>query len=254
MSEQVLIDHGRLLDVLRLEVELLVDASSGASPDARVPSVPGLTLGETVRHLGSVYRMVVSWLRDGRRPGEWQRAPAPGEPVERYLLDGYAELAVELAERDPMAKAGTWWPDDQTSGFWRRRMAHETTVHRTDVQSAVPVEITEVADDVAVDGIDEALMLWFGHRLGVLGVSGTRPGSVGLRVGDRYWMTRAGPSYAEVWRADAPAMAGADARVTGTPMRIYLWLWGRVPTGAVITEGDDDAVAQLWALLRLATR
>src|SRR5690606_30156320 len=68
MSKKVLVEHGRLLDVLGVEVELLVDASSGARPDARVPAVPGLTLAETVRHVGSVYRMVVAWLRTGERP------------------------------------------------------------------------------------------------------------------------------------------------------------------------------------------
>lgn len=254
MSEKVLVDHGRLLDVLRLEVELLVDAARDVRPDARVPSAPGLTIGETQRHLGSVYRMVVSWLRDGKRPGEWRREPAAGESVADYLLAGFAELDEELAARDPYAPAGTWWPDDQTTGFWRRRMTHETTVHRADVQAAVPRAITEVADDIAVDGIDEALTLWFGHRLEVLGVSGTRMGSVGVHAGDRFWLARAGPSVTEACRSDAAAMAGADARVSGSPMRVYLWLWGRVSTGAVTTEGDEDAVAQLWALLRLATR
>jgi uncharacterized protein (TIGR03083 family) len=254
MSEKVLVSHGRLLDVLRLEVELLTDAAEGARPDARVPAAPGLTIAETVRHLGSVYRMVVSWLRDGKRPGEWRREPEPGESVQEYLRSGYAELAAELTARDPLSAAGTWWPEDQTAGFWRRRMTHETTIHRADVQSAVPMQVDEIAEDIAVDGIDEALTLWFGHRLEVLGVSGTRPGSVGVHVGDRYWLARAGPSYTEAWRADADAVAQADARVTGSPMLLYLWLWGRVSTGAVETQGDDDAVAQLWALLRLATR
>jgi len=254
MSEKVLIDHGRLLDVLGLEVELLVDASSRARPDARVPAVPGLTLAETVRHVGSVYRLVLGWLQSGDRPTDWQREPAQGESVQQYLLDGYAQLAEELAKRDPYAAAGTWWPEDQTSGFWRRRMVHETTVHRTDVQSAASLEVTDVADDVATDGIDEVLTLWYGHRLGVLGVSGTRTGTVGITVGDRHWLTKAGPSITAAWRVDAHEVMTADAQVTGTPMRLYLWLWGRVPTGAVTTDGDEDAVAQLWALLRLATR
>lgn len=254
MSEQVLIDHGRLLDVLQLEVELLVEAASGARPEARVPAAPGLTIAETLRHLGSVYRMVVSWLQDGRRPGGWRREPDEGESVEQYLLSGYASLHDELAARDPYALAGTWWPHDQTAGFWRRRMAHETTIHRADVQSAAQMPVTDISEDVAIDGIDEALTLWFGHRLEVLGVSGTRHGSVGVHVGDRFWLARAGPSYTEGTRADEVAVAGADARVTGSPMLVYLWLWGRVSTGSVTTEGDDDAVAQLWALLRLATR
>src|SRR5690606_35785184 len=216
--------------------------------------VPGLTLAETVRHVGSAYRMVVAWLRTGERPTEWQREPARGEPVQQYLRESYAELAEELARRDPHEPAGTWWTEDTAAGFWRRRMAHETTVPGPKDETAAEKDVTEVAEDVAVDGSDEVLTLWYGHRLGGLGVSGTRAGTVGISVGDRHWMTRAGPSATAAWRADADEVAGADARVTGTAMRLYLWLWGRVPTGAVTTEGDEDAVAQLWALLRLATR
>jgi hypothetical protein len=36
-------------------------------------------------------------------------------------------------------------------------------------------------------------------------------------------------------------------------MTVYLWLWGRLPFTAVRITGDMDAVAALWALLRLAT-
>lgn len=254
MPGKALIDHGRLLDVLHWEVELIVDAAEGARHDARVPSCPGLTIGETVRHLGSVYRMVVAWLREGKRPGQWQRDPSPGESAGDYMRAGFAELADELASRDPGTPAGTWWPADQTAGFWRRRMAHETTIHRTDVQSAAGLALDDIADEVALDGIDEALLLWFGHRLDVLGVSGTRNGSVGVLAADRYWVAKAGPSVTDAERTERSAALAADAVVSGAPMRVYLWLWGRLATAAVDTDGDEDAVAQLWALLRLATR
>ncbi|MQA62523.1 MAG: maleylpyruvate isomerase family mycothiol-dependent enzyme [Actinophytocola sp.] len=254
MSEQVLIDHGRLLDALRIEVDLVIDAGQHAQYDTRIPACPGLTVGETMRHLGSVYRMVESWLLDGKRPGEWQREPAPGEPVASYLRNGFDALVGEFESRDPHAPAGTWWPRDQTVGFWRRRMVHETTIHRTDVQGAAALVVTEVDADVALDGIDEVLLLWFGHRLGVLGVSGTREGSVAVCAGEQVWFARAGPSYAEARRGDESDVAVADARVSGSPMQVYRWLWGRIATNQVTTDGDDDAVAQLWALLRLATR
>lgn len=254
MPGKALVDHGRLLDVLRWEVDLIVDAAGRAHHDARVPTCPGLTIGETVRHLGSVYRMVVAWLRGGKRPVQWQRDPASGESVGDYLSTGFAELAGELAARDPGTVAGTWWPEDKTAGFWYRRMAHETTIHRTDVQSAAGLALTGIADDVALDGIDEALLLWFGHRLDVLGVSGTRDGSVGVHAGGRYWLATAGPSVTEAERVEQAAVVAADAQVSGAPMQVYLWLWGRLATAAVTTDGDEDAVAQLWALLRLATR
>lgn len=255
MSGMTLIDHGRLLETLRVEVDLLAEAARHADPDGRVPACPGLTIGETVRHVGSVYRMVLAWLSDGRRPGRWQRDPVPGQPAEDYLLAGFAQLMSEFESRDPSSPAGTWWPEDQTVGFWMRRMAHETLVHRTDVQSAAGVELTGMPDDVAVDGIDEVLLLWFGHKLGVMGVSGTRAGSVAVRSGERIWIARAAPSVAEAYRVPSGVSPPVcDATVTADPMRTYLWLWGRLPNSSIVTEGDVDAVAQTWALLRLATR
>lgn len=254
MDSHALIDYGRLLDVVEFEGELLTTAAHGVRPDAAVPACPGLTVRETVRHVGSVYRAVTGWIRDGRRPVSWPQDPAPGQPVEEYLHDGLDEMMRKLSGHDPAEPCATWWPEHQNYGFWRRRMAHETTIHRTDVESAAGTGISEIAEDVAVDGIDEVLLLWFGHRLSRLGVSGTRHGTIGIRTGQRRWLARAGPSEAVAWRAgdDEP---GAHAEVTATPMELYLWLWGRRPLTAVHVDGqDDDAVAQVWALLRLATR
>jgi len=143
-------------------------------------------------------------------------------------------------------------------------MAHETTVHRVDAQGAAGSAITAVAADIAVDGIDEVLSLWFQHRLAVLDVHGTREYAVVVRAGDREWLARAGPdrvTTSRVWEpvTEEPAMGhrtdvAPDAVVSGSPMDVYLWLWGRLPNQRVELAGDGDAVAQLWALLRLATR
>lgn len=259
MDGHALIDYGRLLDVATHEGDQLIAAAYGAHPNALVPACPGLTLRETVRHVGSVYRAVMGWLRDGRRPVSWPQEPAPGQPVEEYLRDGLHELVAELAGHDPEEPCATWWPEHQSYGFWRRRMAHESTIHRTDVQSAAGVEISEIAEDVAMDGVDEVLHLWFGHRLRRLGVSGMRQGSIVVRTGDRRWLVRAGPPEAAAWRLDPESSdhCGEEAatEVSASPMEMYLWLWGRRPLTTVHVEGeDDDAVAQVWALLRLATK
>lgn len=254
MSAHARIDYGRLLDVLRVEGELLAASAHGARPDLPVPGCPGLLLGEVLRHTGSVYRMVRSWVGDGRRPETWQRAPAPWQDVADYHLSGLRELLAELAAHEPDEPCATWWPADRSYGFWRRRMAHETTVHRVDVQAAAGATVTSISADVAVDGVDEALILWFGHRLTVLGVAGTQRGIVGVRTGEHCWLTRAGPAGMEARRATLTELAGADAMVSGPPEQVYLWLWGRLPVRVVRWEGDEDAIAQVWALLRLATR
>lgn len=254
MSRQVLIDHGRFLEALRFETDLLVGAAHDAQHGTPVPSCPGLLLGEVLRHLGSLSRVVRGWLLDGRPPEEWQSEPVPGQPLAEYLGSGMEALLSALSSRDPSVPAETWWPGDPTWGFWQRRLAHEATVHRADVQGAAGVAVTAVAEDLAVDGIDEALHLWLGYRLGRLGVTATRPAAVTVEAGGQAWRVYADRATAEVHRVDDSATVSADGHVSGVPMQVYLWLWGRAATSTVTTEGDEDAIAQLWALLRLATR
>jgi uncharacterized protein (TIGR03083 family) len=254
VSGRALVDHDRLLDVLRAEGELIARSAEGADPELPVPGCPGLTLGETVRHVGGVHRMALAWLRGGSRPVRWQRQPPAGRALTEFLRGGLADLAAELEAHSGDEICSTWWSLDQTYGFWRRRMAHETTVHRMDVQGAAHLDLDPVDDDIALDGIDEVLTLWFGHRLAVLGVSGTRSSKVGVRSGGRTWLASTGPKGTAAWRVAAADVEDADAVVTGSPMKVYQWLWGRVPNREVSMPGDPDAVAQMWALLRLATR
>ncbi len=252
MNANPLVGYGRLLEVLGTEGELLAGSADGADQDADVPNCPGLKLGETVRHVGSLYRMVLAWVRGGDRPTAWQREPDDGQSVEDYFRAGLRAVLDHLSGHDPEEHCPTWWPEHQSYGFWCRRLAHETTVHRVDVQGAAGMSLATVAEDTAVDGVDEILALWFSHRLSVLGVSGTREGRVRIRTGGREWIARATPTSTSVHRAEPGAIA--DGTVFGDPMSMFLWLWGRLPPHFVTREGSDDAIAQLWALLRLATR
>lgn len=254
MPETALIDHGRLLEEIGQQAELLVAAAGSVSPDTPVRVCPGWTVGEVVRHVGSAYRAALTWLIEGRRPQQWQREPAPGQTVEDYLREGLAELTAVFARHDPSDPAAGWWTADPTYGFWYRRMAHETTIHRLDVEEAAGLERSDVTVEMALDGVDEALLLWFDHRLPRLGLSGTRDGSVVLRSRDRVWITHAGPGRTTAQRCDTAEMPRSDAVVSGSALSMYLWLWGRERPGVVTVEGDDDAAGQLWALLRLATR
>jgi hypothetical protein len=271
VTGRAVIDYGRLLHRLGIEAELLAASVDERRLEELVPGCPGLTLGETARHVGSHHRRAWWWIREGPRPIEWQRAPAPGQSLPGFVRSGVAPLVAELSAHEPDEPSSTWWPADRTYGFWRRRMAHETTVHRVDVQGAAGIEIDEVAEDIAVDGIDEVLTLWFEHRLAELNITGTRAHTVAIRTGGREWLATADPdrtSTRRAWSAeddppgDRPAWVDpaeeerwtAEAVVSGSPMEVYLWLWGRVSNQRVQLSGDRDGIAQLWALLRLATR
>jgi uncharacterized protein (TIGR03083 family) len=252
--EPGLVDHGRLLTALGIEGRVLAEAVRAAPAEAPVPACPGWSVAEVARHVGSLYRMVRRRLVEGRNPDEWQRDPEPGQSLTEYLETGLAQLLDELAAHEPGEHADTWWPADPTYGFWRRRMLHESVVHRLDVEQAAGVEPREVPEDIALDGVDEALTLWFGQKLPMLGLTGTKVGSVGVRAGAHSWIARAGPEATEAWRCSAEEAEAADDVVTAEPVRLYLWLWGRASLTSVTVRGVHDQAAQLWALLRLATR
>jgi uncharacterized protein (TIGR03083 family) len=254
MRRRALVDPGRLLEVIGVEGELLATLATSADHDFDVPWCPGMTLGETVRHVGSVYRMVVSWLRAGDRPSGWQRVPGEDQSTEDYLREGLRELLDELSAHDAEESCATWWPEHPIYEFWCRRMAHESTVHRVDVQASTGARVEVIAEEVAIDGVDEILTLWFTHRLAVQGVKGTRFGRVAVRTGGRDWIAQATPTGTSAWPVGPDEIDQVGATVTGDPVNVYLWLWGRRPMWEIHEDGDHDAVAQMWALLRLATR
>jgi uncharacterized protein (TIGR03083 family) len=251
-----LIDYGRMLEVIGIEGELMLSAATSALPSsarAEVPGCPNSTLVETLRHVGSAHREARLWVRDGRRPERWQRSPSDDDLVD-FVRTGLGELLTELERHDPGGPCDTWWPADRTHGFWRRRMAHETTVHRVDVEAAAGGPVNAIEPDVALDGVDELLFLWFGHRLGELRLSSPHPGTVALSAGDRRWLAVFEPGHSVARRVEDADARSADAMVSGTPTEVYLWSWGRLPDQSVRISGDQDAVARLWTLLRLATQ
>ena len=89
-------------------------------------------------HTGSVYSHKVACMRlpEGpQRQEDWDHGPAEGQDPTEWFRERLAELTDELSSRGPQAAAYTWYEDDQTVGFWFRRMAQETAVHRADVES-----------------------------------------------------------------------------------------------------------------------
>lgn len=275
------IDYGRMLGLLDTEVRLLGDAAHQAPRDLVVPACPGLTLGETVRHVGGVYRSATGWLTHGAWQDVRRHEPAPGQAPDEYLHAEFARLRGQLAAHGGATRCPTWFPPQQHYGFWARRMLHETVLHRCDVQSAARREQHPILADVAVDGSDEVLSVWFGHRLGELGITATKTASVLLETADCRWLVRMSRNGVDAHtvamvgsgaerpvegqaRAAGAATGGrrmpsVDAVVRARPAELYLWLWGRLPTRREFVEvgggaESADAVAQLWALLRLATR
>lgn len=129
--------------------------------------------------------------------------------------------------------------------FWRRRQAHETAVHRADVEAAVSAPVTPLPAAFAQDGLTE-LVGAFGTEAGF----GARSPGVLLLLPDDgpAWRVRFGEGANQVATGPDLDPAEADAVVRGSSSDVYLWAWNR-PSPARVS--GDEAVAALWRDVRV---
>ncbi|WP_125612491.1 maleylpyruvate isomerase family mycothiol-dependent enzyme [Specibacter cremeus] len=217
--------------------------------DSPVPACPGWTGADVVRHVAQVYLHKAKSIRTGVMPGaDWPPAWLRERPAVDVLDNCHDQLVAQFDAHDPRDPAATWWPADQTVGFWLRRMAHETAVHRHDVESAVG-RAGPVRPDLAVDGIDEVLALMLAGDWADEVVGSASGAVVAVESAGHRWSVTLNPADVTLER---DSRAEAAATVSGAPGTTLLWLWGRGPLPA--GTGDPDAVAELRARLVLATQ
>jgi len=247
----------RLRERLDADFTRLRGVAAAADPGATVPSCPGWTVGDLVRHVGEVYLHKVECMRLGTGPQPWPPAGIEQEEPVALLERAYSALIAELAAREAESPAFTWYGPDQTVGFWIRRMAQETVIHRVDAELAAGVPIAEIPDDLALDGVDELLVafLEYGSRnwpeefAEVLREADGR--AVRIETGGSAWLVRPAPDAVEVRVSD---VGRAEAVVRGDPAPMLLWLWNRAGDDAVSRSGDADTVAYLRRVLAAGTQ
>jgi uncharacterized protein (TIGR03083 family) len=213
-----------------------------------VPSCPDWTLRQLATHVGRVHRWVaeiVSTRSQAYIPfSEVPDGAYPAQPAARaeWLTAGARRVveAVRAAGDEPVWVAGPTGP----AGFWARRQAHETMVHRADAELTIGREPV-LDQQLAADGIDE----WLSMAARGRGDAGTRALPPGARL--QLAVTGAGP--AACWlvsgTGEGLSVAGgagdADVTVSGPADRLLLVLLRRFPPGdpAVSVSGDAGLFA-----------
>ncbi len=226
-----------------------------------VPTCPGWTVAKLTHHLGEVYLHKTLAMRDGVEPRPWPPAAVADEDPLTLLDRSYADLRAEFAVRKPEDPAGSWYQLDQTVGFWIRRMAQETVIHRLDAELGTHQRVAPVPHDLAVDGIDELLKVFVAYAVATWGdyfadVLSTSPGwTYVLRTDGAAWRVRTGPGEFQVEDGDGGGIT--DVSVSGPPMALLRWVWNRTaldePSG-VSVEGAADAVQDLRRCIVIATQ
>jgi uncharacterized protein (TIGR03083 family) len=239
-----------------LQADFTALRAAAVDLSAPVPSCPGWTVDDLVSHVAHVYLHKAETMRRGELPKPWP--PEPTGETSLALLDrSYAELVAEFADRPDGQACPTWYEPDQTVGFWVRRMAQETVIHRVDAELAAGLPVSPIPAELADDGIAEVLEVFLSYATrqwpedfgDLLRANGNRAVLVG--AGGARWLVRLDHGSVEI----APDTAGqAVAQVSGAPHAVLLWLWRRVGDSAVRVEGDAAAVSRLRALLEAATQ
>ena len=246
-------ERSRLLQCLAADyLQLRTVASTGLN--AQVPTCPGWTVTDLVRHVGQVYLHKAEVMHTGAWPDPWPPAETVTEAPIALLDRGYAAVTHAFSRRGDTDRSATWHAPDQTVKFWIRRMAQETVIHRLDAELAAhSIEADPVPVDLAIDGIDEVLRLFLAYHVKswpeefTEAFAGVKPCTVRVAVtgpAPAEWLVRIGEGTVTI---DAPAGDGiADGVVQGGAEEVLRWLWGRELTPLPV---EGDAVVVLRRLL-----
>ncbi len=200
-----------------------VDRVGASDLDRVVPSCPGWAIRDLAAHQGRVWEWARQCLETGS-PAERAEVPVQDADLGPWLTESRDSLVASLRSTDPATPTWTFGPRPHTAGFWRRRQAHEVTVHLWDLQAAAgtPVDLPE---DIAADGVDEVFSVFIPRQVRLERMSTPETG-VRLHLPD-------GRSY----DLGSPVTAHA----TGSAGDLLLALWGRVPLERLDITGDPDA-------------
>lgn len=237
-------NHLSFLDVIVGEAASLADAARAAGPDAATPATPEWGMAKLVKHAGTTHRWVlaIAATREFANPGDLDLG-LPDDLAEYpdWFEAGAAQLAATLRDLDPATEMWSWSGDNR-AGFWSRRMAHETTVHRWDAQSATGVQ-DPIAVELAVDGIDERLeTLTPSMKFNPAGADALNGAgeSVHLHTTDAEgeWLLRFTPEGVELSREHAKG----DVAVRGPANELLLYVVGRRELDGLEVFGDGSVL------------
>jgi uncharacterized protein (TIGR03083 family) len=204
---------------------------------------------DLVRHVAEVYEHKIACTELRQAPDPWPPAwPSERDPI-GWLVDAHERLLAMFASSEQTTPSATWWPPDQTVGFWARRMAHETAIHRIDAELAAGTA-TPIDADLATDGVDEILLIMLAGDWSEAPDEAATGQRVAIATGGRTWLVGLEREAVKV-AADEGAR---DATIEGDPSDVVLWLWGRAPDDRVGSSGDAAALRVLRSRLVLATQ
>lgn len=246
--------HDAYLEHIARQAEALRAVAVKAGPEADVPTCPEWNVLALLRHLGKAYswaQLALAAAPDAERPVA-PKSPETWNDVLPWWDEQLAELLRALDARKPDEPAWSFRNGPKTAGFWFRRQAHETAVHRLDAEHALaqrasPAAVPTLIFDprFAADGIDEFLTVF------VAGAPPKRPVDSEHRVmfhaadAGRHWVAQLRPGQPIEIGPPEGSEVSDDAAIVGTADAVYRAVWSR-PSTALIS-GDRELLGAFAA-------
>jgi uncharacterized protein (TIGR03083 family) len=210
------------IEHIRIEGRWFGEAARECPLGLAVPTCPSFDVADLIWHVGVVHNFWAAVVSG--RLGAPDEVDQPSRPHASDLWDFYdltfERLLLILADADPTAHV--WTPTAQRNvRFVDRRVAHETAIHRCDLELTSGHELRPVDSDLAEDGIDEWVNV----------VLQSRP--------DRRIDLEVDPT-GRGWTLGEGGLPSAVVR--GKASDLLLALWRRKPIERLHIEGDRESV------------
>jgi uncharacterized protein (TIGR03083 family) len=231
-------DYADHVAATRDAVEVFTAALAAGPVDAPVPTCPDWTVTDLVRHVGEFTSFWTHVLCEGTQRPKPPYPPMPPDDLTGWYEGLAASLLAELEATPPDTVTWSWAPGHQTARFTARRVAHELTIHRVDMEAARRTGPAPIEPAVAADGIEE--MIFLATALNAGQGAGERLHLHGTDRGDE-WMLTMTPDGLHVDREHGKG----DLAIRGSVADLELLLYQRPLIGSVERFGDDAAL-EAW--------
>lgn len=226
---------------------LFVEAVFSVNPDTPIPTCPGWTMRQLMRHVGRAHRWAAHIISSRADVSLDPRSVPNGRPPDgtgaarEWLLASPAALLGAVAQVGGPEVTVATFVGQRPAQWWTRRLLHESTVHRADAVIAAAGHY-EIAPEVAADGIDEWL-----ERLTELPRRGDLPiedgNAVTLTASDvdaRWTIVRRGNGL-ELHRDATDSIAVAQLAGPATDLFLALFRRREAKEAGCSVEGDLNA-------------
>lgn len=226
----------------------LVATAEQLDARAPVPSCPGWTVDDVLGHMGMIHRWARAIMVAPPGSGRIGYGEIPVDGRSDWYRAGLADLLDTLTGAPDDLAVWAFLPAPNPKAFWARRQAHETAIHRADLEQARDAQL-RFSPEFAADGIDELLNGFLARPRTQLRADPPASVLIAPTDADVWWHMTINPDD-RATRSDGDP--SADATLRGTASDLYLHLWNRAPQKAVEFSGEQR-VLELWRELARVT-